>query len=108
MDSDIIHKVIEDSKVPGTTRRELQIRYGLSEYTVRKILDPLGHKISAKQRANRPGEYFKDPLYDPERDGITYHTDLSSLAFGDPLPGRSALDQKKNGKNWLMDVRIQK
>lgn len=42
----------------------------------------------------RPRIDRSEALYDPNRDGFVTHTSLTAALCGDPLPGRSALDQK--------------
>ena len=89
--------------------RHLQI----SEHIVTRILDPQRHiKYTENKRVRERTAYKKrtdrlrspqaiipkpnhNPLYDPQRDGSLFHTNITAAMFGDPLPGRSVLDKLK-------------
>lgn len=91
---------------------ELARRYNLTHWKIKTIVDPnfLANRqklrrmtTQVKRSKNthkierRTKESNNHPTYDPRRDGTIFHKDWSSFAMGDPLPGRSALDQRRNG-----------
>ena len=86
-------------KLIGETER-------LSCWHIRRIVDPDAYEKARKKRQERERHrnyretkrfesIHHNPLYDPRRDGVIYPDSISSLLLGDPLPGRSALDDRR-------------
>ena len=99
----------EISKAYRTGFRQFEIckMFKVSRYQVKRVTDDKWYESFANRKrelykkktetkSNRAISLDKDknnPIYDPRRDGILWHDSVDALRFGDPLPGRSALDQ---------------
>ena len=96
---------IKESCSRGDTLKSISLKEGLSAWHIRRIVDPDGYEKARKRARQRDryrgqgGKKFEtihhNPLYDPRRDGVLYHDSFTSLLLGDPLPGRSALDDRR-------------
>ena len=98
MDKDV-DKIILDLYVKKSVKmEEIARRVEVTPYYVKKIIAP--EQVQGWNRRKR-GLRMKveEPIYDPRRDGKLFHNSLTSFMCGDPLPGRSALDEKmkRNG-----------
>jgi hypothetical protein len=85
---------------------------GENYYAIRRVIDPewaQSRRNGINQIRNRrrvpernrhscgfitEGRETRNPDYDPRRDGVIQPETLSQMFFGDPLPGRSALDRR--------------
>lgn len=79
-----------------------------TEWHVKKTIDPEWHRKEKMRKQDRQytedkssGKKYldlslKNPIYDPRRDGVRYPTSLTGILCGDPPPGRSALDERRN------------
>lgn len=93
----------------GISQHELAKRFFMTPYQVRKVVDPVAYEatlISRRQRRRgqqtsvrtyrHAGSRDHDtPLYDPRKQERVYHSSLTAELMGDPLPGRSALEQRQ-------------
>ena len=91
----------------GLKQIEIIRQTGATRYQVRKVTDPKWYesyainkklkyvKSSDRMKREKPTDSYYNPLYDPKRDGKVFHDNMFAYSFGDPLPGRSALDQMK-------------
>jgi hypothetical protein len=94
------------------SQTQLSKRYNITVWHIGAIVKPElaeKRKEQKKNRKNIQKKFFHgksgqknrvdNPIYDPHRDGIVYHNSITSEQFGDPLPGRSALDELQKKKS---------
>lgn len=108
---DALATQIKELKASGFSKRAIERKLNIGSHRINCVLDPANikrwqeaRKIAGRHqkrsRVNSAGRVISltsdssDPEYDPYRDGFVYHTSLTSELFGDPLPGRSALDER--------------
>jgi len=96
-DKDQLKRIILDLYYKKNVKmEEIARRVEVTSYYVKKIIDPEaieGWNIR-KGKKKRIGSREDDPIYDPNRDGKLFHNSLTAFMCGDPLPGRSALDER--------------
>src|ERR1700739_2739476 len=90
------------------TVAEISRIFKVSDWHVKKITDPAFFENYRRNRKERRAPVrvtpkssvskFHQPIYDPVRDGVLYPQSFTAQVCGDPLPGRSALDQRNGGK----------
>lgn len=104
----------------GASFKELAKQFGVHHWTMRiyvlpgalkrrRELESLRQKKYRELRPHRDRRsdecltevrhlYSSNPIFDPRRDEMPQHRTLSAMLLGDPLPGRSALDQKRGAE----------
>lgn len=74
---------------PMRTGAACKVRYNLSTRALRGVPPP------APRLREYKGDGIRAATPAPTSDPISHHQDLTAAFFGDPLPGRSALDRKR-------------
>jgi hypothetical protein len=105
--------IIKDVKAK-VSKKEISRRYNVTYWQIKLLTDPefkdkqtiVRRHREERRKANKTprirknrkdsddGRDTAEAEYDPLRDGIVYHTDPIAHMLGEPLPGRSALDQR--------------
>lgn len=95
-------KIRDEYAAGGISHEKLSLKYGFSTWKIGLIVNPNRALVEATRKrkdnrrshiAQKPSSEFLNPIYDPQRDGVMYHNSITAELCGDPLPGRSALDQ---------------
>lgn len=76
---------------PGRTKKDCANKYYLEQSRRANTANPA---IAVRERIRRNQKQIVDALQKPER--LAEHTTLTAALFGDPPPGRSALDRQSH------------
>lgn len=76
---------------PGRTKKDCANKYYLEQARRANTASPT---IAVRERIRRSGKQIIEALQKPMR--LPEHATLTAALFGDPLPGRSALDRQRH------------